>query len=354
MSNEEFIQLYRMESTPREAYLLEDGRVYFYVSESDKYAISGKNIIIGATESILNEVYGIEAKRLETAVLEKNSKIKKMPFDKLHASLSTYSLILNVSMVIAKHVFLTNKIIKENMESLSGLEHQMRETAVKYYKIMMRVKQEYDKRKYPWLKEIFSKNKTNLTFARGEALGKESEDTKISHKITLSDKHIEYPRGAVLCEENTVGEEMFILNSGTLDVYLKDKRVGSISEPGSVIGEIALLLGEKRTATLKASNNVVITRIRKNEIKEVAENQSDFLMGLVSLLAKRHYNNVNKIRDLNTHIVEKNLSNSEDSEEKLQIEYNNSKKELSTLKNEISDSADSHDVDFLDDLVDEF
>lgn len=354
MSQGDFIQLYSMNSVPSEVFLLEDGKVYFYVSESDKYVISGKNIIIGATEPILKMVYGIETNRLETAVMEKQSKIKKMSFDKFHASLSNYSLSLNVSMVIAKHVSLTNIIINKNMESLSGLEHKIRESAVVYYQIMKRLRDEYDKRKYPWLKEIISKFKTNLTYTRGEAFGKVSGETKMAHEVTLSDKYIEYSRGSILCEENTVGEEMFILKSGTIDVFIQENKVASISEPGTVFGEIALLLGEKRSATLKASNNVVITRIRKKEIREVAEKQSDFLTGLVSFLARRHYNNVNKIRDINTHIIEKNLADNEGSEEKLQIEYSNTKKELSLLKNEVSDSAYSHDADFLNDLVEEF
>ena len=56
MSSGNYIQLYSLSSKPDEVFFLEQGKVFFFVSETDKYAIDGKNIIIGSTEVILNKI----------------------------------------------------------------------------------------------------------------------------------------------------------------------------------------------------------------------------------------------------------------------------------------------------------
>ena len=51
---------------------------------------------------------------------------------------------------------------------------------------------------------------------------------------------------------------MFILQSGTLEVSIAGRKAAVIEQPGTVIGEMALLLGEKRTATIKPVNTAVL------------------------------------------------------------------------------------------------
>ena len=109
---------------------------------------------------------------------------------------------------------------------------------------------------------------------------------------------------------------MYILKSGSIDVIVKGSRISTIDEPGTVIGETALLLGEKRAATLKAKNTVVMTRIRKEDLKEVAEKQNDFLPGIATSLARRHYYNVARIETVNKSLVEQTTDRKESGTDK--------------------------------------
>jgi CRP-like cAMP-binding protein len=160
---------------------------------------------------------------------------------------------------------------------------------------------------------------------------------------------VEFPRDSIICREDTAGKEMYILKSGMIDVYIRDNKVASISEPGAVFGEMALLLGEKRTATLKARNNVVLTKISIDDIKEIVKKQSDILTGLVSSLARKHYQNVKKINTINEILIEKGLEDKESPEKKM-LEISHTKNELASLKREVSDMIDGKNVDFLDDI----
>jgi hypothetical protein len=58
-------------------------------------------------------------------------------------------------------------------------------------------------------------------------------------------------RGATLVEQGEPGHELYLLFDGLLAVEIDGRTVGEIG-PGAVVGEIALLEGGRRTATLRA------------------------------------------------------------------------------------------------------
>ncbi len=351
MAQTSYIRLYQQSTEPKEAFLLVSGNVYFFISETDKYAIRGNNLIVGSTELILGSIGGMSTPRLETAVTDTGTQIKKMPPEKFTASLSSYSFILNVSMVLAKQVMLTNGIINRNSRLLEGDEKKSRELCAEYYRIVSRLQKEYDKRRLPWLKEFVKKYETSLTFKRGEALERAAEPTKIVTGGALESKLVDFPRGSVICEEGSGGSEMYILESGSIDVYIGGAKVTSISEQGTVFGEMALLLGEKRTATLKAGNDAVLTVVTKNDLKEIAQNDMDIFRQIAASLAKKHYYNIEKIGALNQIIIEREIHGDEEKREQKRRELQHATTELLSLKNELTKLHGSKPAEFLDDLV---
>ena len=345
---ENFVKLYAVDSPADTAFFLNEGKIYFYASNADKYALSGKNLIVGSTEIIINKVLGLDTGRIETAVAEKSSSIKRMSVDKVIEGLMNYSISMNISIVLAKQVLLSNRIIDANINLLEGNEKKIRELAVEHFTIVEGIREEYDKRKMPWLKELLKTHETSLTYKRGEAYYRSSEPVKITATKNLSDRMVEYERGAVICEENSTGNEMYILESGAIDVIISGNKVTSIDDPGTVIGEMALLLGEKRTATLKAKNNVVVTRIGKEDLKDIADKQHEVLQGIALALAKKHYYNIMKIGSINRSLVEHSLNQQGDQK---QSQLEKVRKELSILKDDVRKRANEKEADFLQDLV---
>ena len=300
-----YIKLYKAEEDYTSVYFLEKGDVSFYVDEVDKYSISGKGLIFGVTEVLMNLYFDQGQKRIETSVCEIGTVVKKISIEKFMEGIKQSSFLINIAMVLAKQLKLTNDIASVSIDKLEGDDIRNRKYSLIYYKALLFLKTEYSKRKLPWIKEIITEFETSLTYKRGEAFHKSEEPTIICEANSLNDNMIEYVRDTVLCEENSIGDEMFVLVSGVIDVIIKDKKVATISEPGIVIGEMALLLGEKRTATLKAKNNVVVTKIGKSELKKISQNDTAILEVLVKSLVKRHYYNVVRISDVNRSILEK-------------------------------------------------
>ena len=118
--SQDYIKLYSAASEPDCAYFLSNGVVYYYASNVDKYAIRGQNLIVGSTELIMNHIFSEKTCRIETAVALKDSSIKKIPADKFFSSINSFSFLVNASIVLAKQVLLTNKIINKNLDLLDG------------------------------------------------------------------------------------------------------------------------------------------------------------------------------------------------------------------------------------------
>lgn len=350
--SQDLIKLYSANSEPDCAYFLSEGVVYFYASSVDKYAIKGKNLIVGSTELIMNHLLSEKTGRIETAVAPKGSDIKKIPTEKFLSSMSSFSFLINASIVLAKQVLLTNRIINKNIEILDGKDKLLREISIKYYKAVSSLNSEYEKRKLPWINDILKKHLTSLNYKRGEAFFKSQDSLTIESAGKLSDRMVEYPRGSVICEENTTGEEMYILQAGSIDVEIGGNRVATIDRAGTVFGEMALLLNEKRTATLRAKNNAVITVIKKAELKDVYEKQNDILTNIALSLAQRHYYNLVKLNSVNKSLVEQNLDDGNDPEKKAgQVEKISM--DLSKLRNDLSDAVFKKKADFLQAILDE-
>ncbi len=75
-----------------------------------------------------------------------------------------------------------------------------------------------------------------------------------------------FREGDILFLEGDESQDLYILVSGSIDILKGSKKINEISGPGSVFGEISFLLGGKRTATGKATDQVKALCIPKEKI----------------------------------------------------------------------------------------
>lgn len=348
---DKFLKLYTVDSPADNAYFLEKGNVYFYASNMDKYSVRGNNLIIGSTEIILTHMLSMHTERMETAITPSKSSIKKLSVKKFLQGMQSFPFLMNTSIVLAQQVLLTNRVINKNINSLEGIEKTIKDLAISYYNAVDDLAAEYEKRKLPWLNDIFKKHQNTLTFKRGEAFSKSQQSITVKTSHQLSENVMEYPRGSIICSENTEGEEMYILQAGSIDVEIKGNKVATIDQPGTVFGEMALLLNEKRTATLRANNNTVISVIQKKMLREICEKEEDLLSSIALSLARRHYFNIIKINTVNRALLEKKLERPGNDPAKNPGQIDKIKIDISKLKTEISEAAYKKDAEFLNPII---
>ena len=100
---------------------------------------------------------------------------------------------------------------------------------------------------------------------------------KIIDNSDLDKYRTSYDEGHVIFVEGDDTQDLYILTSGDVDVFKGNKSMAEITEPGSLFGEMSFLLGAKRTATVKARNQVKAICIPKEEITEIADYLIDIL-----------------------------------------------------------------------------
>jgi len=81
---------------------------------------------------------------------------------------------------------------------------------------------------------------------------------------------IDYAKGSVLMREGDIGQQAYVIVDGSVRVTLRDRTL-AILGPGEVVGEMALMDGEPRSATVTASENVRALVASRVDFAEFAE-----------------------------------------------------------------------------------
>jgi CRP-like cAMP-binding protein len=82
----------------------------------------------------------------------------------------------------------------------------------------------------------------------------DSSDDEIALVVKLGDE-VTVPRGHELIHEGRRGGSFTVMLGGTADVTMGDEHVRTLG-PGDFLGEIAMVLGTRRTATVVATSDV--------------------------------------------------------------------------------------------------
>jgi CRP/FNR family transcriptional regulator, cyclic AMP receptor protein len=91
--------------------------------------------------------------------------------------------------------------------------------------------------------------------------------------------------GAPLLVEGVRGDSLYVLVSGALEVRRRERTVTVITEPGSVVGEMGLLLQSPASADVLASGNTTVRRI--DDAEAFFERYPSFSRYVATLLAQR-------------------------------------------------------------------
>jgi len=121
-------------------------------------------------------------------------------------------------------------------------------------------------------------------------------DDQVS-KLTGAGRFALYGRGERIVEQGAVGSSMFLLLAGEADVYVRAENHGADPTrvaallPGDYFGEMSLLSGEKRSATVVAISDCQVLEIAKPHLAQVLQENAELLKSLSEMLAQRRLDN---------------------------------------------------------------
>lgn len=97
---------------------------------------------------------------------------------------------------------------------------------------------------------------------------------------------VSFPAGSTIVEEGLLGETMFVVLSGEAKVMKGKRRLGTV-RPGDFFGEVALLDGAPRSASVVAETPVVAIRLFRRTLLRTLEAEPELALKILDSLVRR-------------------------------------------------------------------
>ena len=115
-------------------------------------------------------------------------------------------------------------------------------------------------------------------------------DATERHLLSQSARTIEFAKGEEIIKEGEQGDKLYVIKSGTVSVLTKDRdsetKVAKLRS-GQIFGEISLLTGLPRLATVIADDTVELVEITKPMMRDLLRASPKLFDRFASLLQKR-------------------------------------------------------------------
>lgn len=113
-------------------------------------------------------------------------------------------------------------------------------------------------------------------------------DSTLLKEIVLCLKPCVYTPGDAICTFGEIGDKMFFINKGTVEVVSADgKQVYANLKDGDFFGEIALLLQQPRNATIRATDYCDLYSLNKESFDTVIHHYPDFEKNIKEMAQER-------------------------------------------------------------------
>ena len=97
---------------------------------------------------------------------------------------------------------------------------------------------------------------------------------------------VSFPAGSTIVEEGLLGETMFVVLTGEAKVLQGKRRLGTV-RPGDFFGEVALLYGAPRSASVVAETPLEAIRLYRRTLLKMLEAEPQMALKILDSLVRR-------------------------------------------------------------------
>ncbi len=340
ISMPEPILLYEKMDDPDRAYMIKSGKVKCHLTNEDSYEICCQNAIIGGGEILVSEDQGFKECRHQTVYFlpenenDKNQIIKLNP-QQIRDGVNTYKVAFHTARFIAMCLKKINEIRTEKNNQLNQNDEIIKSYCVIYASAILQLQKVFEQKGFPWIEKLVQEGSDSLMYLKGKAFVTMQNRKPIeldSDKLNKYD--VKFPKGSFICKQGDEGTELYKVKKGKLKVLVNGNEVTEIEEK-TVVGEMALLLGETRTATLMAMEDCIITVISKDNLPTIINDDKNFFKNIIISLSRWELISINLVEQINELMRESKETNDEQNAMKKILEYKTNIKELRKKLNEL-------------------
>jgi len=111
-------------------------------------------------------------------------------------------------------------------------------------------------------------------------------DKRELEQVAASMQERRFPAGSTVVQEGAAGAGFFVIEEGEADVTVGGQPRGTVG-PGDYFGEIALLTGSERTATLVARTDMLCHGMTPWDFRPLVDSNSEIAWKLLTAMADK-------------------------------------------------------------------
>lgn len=124
-----------------------------------------------------------------------------------------------------------------------------------------------------------------VAYLKGVEIFADTPDHLLAAVARITEE-VELYANQTIIQEGEVGDSLYIVVEGEVRVHSQGKTLLTLG-PGAVVGELAVLDPEPRSATVTAEGDTLLFRIKKEPFDEVMADRPDIAQGVIRVLCKR-------------------------------------------------------------------
>jgi len=101
-----------------------------------------------------------------------------------------------------------------------------------------------------------------------------------------SEDVVDFPAGTVIAQEGAEGDHMYVVMKGEVAISVRDRTL-AIALPGEILGEMALINSNIRSATVIAKTDCRLALIDQASFNSLLRHVPDFSIHVMKVLAER-------------------------------------------------------------------
>ena len=118
-----------------------------------------------------------------------------------------------------------------------------------------------------------------------------------------NDSFVEIPAGIAVFKEGEVGAELYIIESGQVELIPRAGTALATLGPGDFLGEMALLDNQPHTATALAKTKARLLRLDNGVFPDVLRQNGEIGLSLLRQLAARHLQGEQRVREIGIELM---------------------------------------------------